>query len=146
LPVTTTEFTVGLPRASLWSLLNDFERLGGCVPGCEEVKVLGPDDSQWKLKLAVGIVSRRIDARARVLERVEPSTMVIRIDSLDGELSGSWKLSLSEIDHHSTRVALSADITARGAFEWVVNQIIRTQLSKMTNQFAACISELAAQS
>jgi uncharacterized protein len=143
LPVTTTEFTVELPRAKMWEILNDPSRLGKCVPGCEEVQVLGPEDSRWKVKLNVGIISRRMEARAKVVERVEPSRMVIKIESVEGDITGSWKLDLSELHPGATKVNFVADMTARGSFEWVVNQMIKTQLSKMVSQFVACISKTA---
>ncbi|MDA4124652.1 MAG: SRPBCC domain-containing protein [Thaumarchaeota archaeon] len=141
MPTTNTEFSLGLPRDKLWEMLNDLKSLGKCIPGCEAVDVLGPDDSRWKMKLSVGIVSRRIEARAHVAERVKPESLVINLQSIDGDLTGVWKLQLSEENPTSTKVKLTAEITARGAFEWAVNQIIKSQMSKMVSQFVDCISK-----
>jgi carbon monoxide dehydrogenase subunit G len=141
MPVTTTEFSIRLGRDKLWELLNDLKSLGKCIPGCEAVEVLGPDDSKWKMKLNVGIVSRRIEAKAHVAERVKPETLTLNIQSTDGDLTGVWKLKLTEENPSLTNVSLTADITARGAFEWAINQIIKSQMSKMVSQFVDCISK-----
>lgn len=141
MPVTTTEFSLGLTRDKLWDLLNDHKSVGKCIPGCESVDVLGPDDSRWRMKLSVGIVSRRIEAKAHVAEKVKPESLVLNIQSIDGDLTAVWKLQLREESPTSTKVKLTADITARGAFEWAVNQIIKSQMSKMVSQFVACISK-----
>ena len=143
MPHTTAEFTIPLSRAKLWLLLNDLERLGKCVPGCEEVQVLSPVDSKWRVKINVGIISRKIQARAHIVERSEPDRILLKIDSGDGDITGAWRLNLSEEAPESTKVTLSADMRARGSFEWIVNQIINTQLSKMVLQFADCVGKSA---
>jgi uncharacterized protein len=143
MPVTTTELAVGLGRQKLWTLLNDPQALGGCVPGCEEVQVLGPDDSRWKVKLSVGIITRRIEARAHVTERNEPEKISLKLESLDGDITGAWSIVLTEVTPTLTKIRLTADMTARGAFEWVVNQVIQTQMGKLAKQFGERISAKA---
>lgn len=142
MPVTKTEFTVAIPRKRLWLLLNDFKTLGKCVPGCEEVQVVSPEESKWKLKLSVGIISRRIEAKAQITERFGEERILLKIDSVGGDISGTWRLELAEQTPESTKVTLVADMTARGSFEWVMNQIIKTQLGKMVAQFADRISKV----
>lgn len=141
MPVNTTEFIVLLPRRVLWNLLNDFNALGKCVPGCEEVQVLSAQESRWKLKLSVGIVSKRIEARAQITERSNEERLVLKIDSIDGDISGTWQLNFAEETPSSTKVRLTTDMTARGSFEWVMNQIIKTQMAKMISQFVECVSK-----
>jgi carbon monoxide dehydrogenase subunit G len=87
-------------------------------------------------------VSRRIVARAHVAERVKPENLLLNIQSIDGDLTGVWKLALAENGPNSTKIKLTADLNAKGAFEWAVNQIIKSQMSKMILQFADCISKL----
>jgi len=141
MPTTSTEFSLGLSRDKLWEMLNDLKSLGKCIPGCEEVEVLGPDDSKWRMKLSIGIVSRRIEAKAHVAERVKPENLVINLQSVDGDLVGVWKLQLIEENQTLTKVKLTADITAKGSFEWAVNQIIKSQMNKMVSQFVDCVSK-----
>jgi carbon monoxide dehydrogenase subunit G len=140
MPITTTEFSVKLPQGKLWVLLNNLDALGKCVPGCEQVEVLGPDDSRWKVKLSVGIISRRIDAKVHVTERAEPERISLKLESVEGDITGAWLVQMSEEGQDSTRVKLVADLNARGSFEWIINQIIKTQMGKLVSQFAECIS------
>ena len=140
MPVTTTEFIVKLKREKLWSVLNDLNTIGKCVPGCEEVQVLSPEYSRWKVKVTLGIVTRRIDARVYIIERSEPHAISIKIESVDANIVGRWRLDLSDQGEEGTRVTLTADLVARGGFEWVINQIMKTQLNKLVMRFADCIS------
>lgn len=142
-PVTTTEFIVPVARRKLWNLLNDLKAVGNCVTGCESVEILSPQNSKWRLKVSAGIISKRIDANAEIIERVEPERMVVKIESSDRDITGTWKLELIEQAADNTKVVFTADMNARGSFEWLVNQIIKNQFSKMANQFAACITEKA---
>ena len=144
MPQTTTDFTIGIPRPKLWSIFSDLKTLGGCVPGCEDVQIVGPDDSRWKVKLSVGIITKRIDAKAHIAERVEPEKLVVKIESVDGDITGLWNLQLQEEGSGATKVRLIADMRATGSFEWVINQVIKSQIDKMTRQFADCITKKSA--
>ena len=117
--------------------------VGKCIPGCESVEVVNSEVSKWKVKVSAGIISKRIEVRAETVERVAPERMVLKIESTEGDITGSWKIELHEHVPHITKIVLVADITARGSFELFVNQIIKNQFSKMASQFAACISEKA---
>jgi uncharacterized protein len=121
--------------------MNDPKKLGECVPGCEEVTVLSESDSRWKMKMSIGVISRRIDAKARVTRRVEPSNLDIVLESSDGDLKGKFLIALKAAGDQSTAVNFVADMDAKGSFQWVVNQVIKSQLDGFVEKFNDCISK-----
>jgi uncharacterized protein len=139
--IVTKEFQLPGDQKSVWAIMNDPKKLGECVPGCEEVTVLTDNDSRWKMKMSIGVISRRIDAKARVTRRVEPSNMDISLESSDGDLKGKFLITLNSVGDRSTAVNFVADIEARGSFQWVVNQVIKSQLDGFIEKFNECISK-----
>jgi uncharacterized protein len=137
----TRDFVVQGVRENLWKLLNDPNELGKCVPGCEEVSISGPDESRWKVKMSIGVISRRIIAKIKVTQRDEPSKLKLQIQSVEGDLSGEWTVELLPKPDSTTEVKFSASMKATGAFQWILNQIIKSEMDKMIRQFADCISK-----
>jgi uncharacterized protein len=136
----TREFQIRGSQQAVWDMMNDPKKLGECVPGCEEVIVLGDNESRWKMKMNIGVISRRIDAKARVTRRVEPENLDISLESSDGDLKGRFTINLKSAGPDVTSIAFTADMDARGSFQWVVNQVIKSQLDGFIDKFNQCIS------
>ena len=128
----------------MWQKLTDPVALGHCIPGCESVTVIDDLTSKWVVKITVGVISRKIDAKARILERNdELKTMVIRFDSKEGDFVGKFKVRVEEImgEKKSSKIILDSEMDARGSFQWIINQVIKSQLDKFSYEFIKCISE-----
>lgn len=114
------------------------------MPGCESVTVIDDLTSKWVVKVTVGVISRKIDAKARILEKNdELKTMVIRFDSKEGDFVGKFKVRVEEImgEKKSSKIILDSEMDARGSFQWIINQVIKSQLDKFSYEFIKCISE-----
>lgn len=92
------------------------------------------------MKFAVGVVSRRIEAIARVVEKEPMNLLSIKLDSIENDFKATLTLGL-ENGSESTRVKFSANIEARGPFQMIVNQMIKGQLDKLIVEFAANVSK-----
>jgi len=138
---TTSKFQVNADQISIWNLMNDPVELGKCIPGCEEVIVINETDSRWKMKINVGVISRKIDAKAKVTHRVQPSDLEINLEGVDGDLSGQFIVTLASANPNVTSINFTANINARGPFQWIVNQVIRSQLDSFVDNFSHCISK-----
>jgi len=125
----------------VWDLLNDPEQLSECVPGCEEASALGADDEwKWKMKFNVGVISRHIEAIARVVEKEPTRKLAIKLDSVTGDFKAQLRLEFAEETPNSTRVKFAANVDARGPFQIVVNQMIKGQMDKLVGEFATNVS------
>lgn len=128
------------PLETVWNLLNDPSELGKSVPGCEEVTVLSENEWKWKVKFNVGVISRRMEAIARVIERDPPRRLSIKLDSVEGDFRANLTLGL-ETAPPDTRVKFSANVDARGPFQMIINQMIKGQLDKLILEFVANVSK-----
>ncbi len=140
MPLVEREFEVKAPLRDVWELLNNPVELGKCISGCEEVIVVNATEWKWKVKFAVGVVSRRIDARIRLIQKEEPNKISLKMESVDGDLTAQLGIELSNGSGSSSHVKFSANVDARGPFQWIVNQIIKSQLDKLVGEFAQCVS------
>ncbi len=140
MPLVEREFELNAPLNGVWNLLNDPMELGKCVPGCEEVSVVSATEWKWKVKFVVGVISRRIDARARVVQKEPPNKLVIKMESVDGDLKAQLGIELASKSVQTTQLRFSANVDARGPFQWVVNQILKSQLDNLVSEFAKCVT------
>ena len=92
------------------------------------------------MKFTVGVVSRRMEAIARVVEREPMNRLSIKLDSIENDFKAMLALGLKN-ESGSTRVKFSANIEARGPFQMIVNQMIKGQLDKLIVEFAANVSK-----
>lgn len=139
MPLVEREFDVNASAKDVWELLNNPQELGKCVPGCGEVIVLSPTDWKWNVKLAFGVISRRVEARAHLIQIEPASKMALKVESMDGELSAQVGIEVHE-KGASSRIKFSANVDARGSFQWVVNQIVKSQLDRLISEFAQNVS------
>jgi len=91
------------------------------------------------VKFNVGVVSRRIEAIARVIEKDPPKRLSIKLDSIENDFRANLTLGL-ESAPPATRVKFSANVDARGPFQIIVNQMIKGQLDKLIVEFAGNVS------
>ncbi len=61
MPTISKSFVLSKPIGTTWLFLNNFESVGRCLPGCQEVRVLSETKSYWKIKVNAGIVSRILE-------------------------------------------------------------------------------------
>ncbi|HZW56509.1 MAG TPA: SRPBCC domain-containing protein [Nitrososphaerales archaeon] len=137
------ELVVTQSADELWKRLNDPVLLGKCIPGCESVSVIDQDTSRWIVKMSVGVISRKIDAKAKVVEKNEgEKTLVVKFNSADGDFTGTFKIRVRDDAGKlgSSTLNLDTEIEARGSFQWIVNQVIKSQLDKFSSEFTRCIS------
>ena len=55
----TGDILVNAPRDKVWAALNEPAILMRCIPGCEHIEVLGPDEKQVRVLVRVGPVRAR---------------------------------------------------------------------------------------
>ena len=138
------ELVVTQPAEELWRRLNDPVLLGKCIPGCESVSVIDQDTSRWIVKMSVGVISRKIDAKAKIVERDHAQrALVVKFNSADGDFTGIFRIRVrggDEVGAASCILDLDTEIEARGSFQWIVNQVIKSQLDKFSAEFTRCIS------
>ncbi len=74
------EYALLVQQAELWRLLNDPDVLAKIIPGCNTVRMVGPDRYEMGLKLQVGSVSGEYMGSVAIFEKQEPLHYVLNIE------------------------------------------------------------------
>ncbi len=136
----TKTITLSKPIDEIWTFLNDAEKVGRCLPGCQEVRSIDAIKSFWKIKVSAGIVSRVLETEVLKTADEQEKKINFRIRTKSGDLEGELQVLLAEGDGSSTVLNLDFDVRAVGAFSWFINQMVGKQSDKMADQFVACVN------
>ena len=60
--------TISAPLVKVWDALNDPEILRQCIPGCEEVEQVAPDELHARVLLKMGPVRARFAGKVKMTD------------------------------------------------------------------------------
>ena len=116
---------INAPREKVFSLLTDPAFLAKTLPDAEEVKVLGPDCLEAKVKLRVAVVSSTMKMKLKVGDKVPPEKATL---TAEGSGSGS-SLKIASVfnlsDGGATTMSWSADAEITGVMAGIGSTLLR---------------------
>ncbi|MFM9105931.1 MAG: CoxG family protein, partial [Chloroflexota bacterium] len=62
------------PRDRVWTFMLDPEVLRQCLPGCEKLDEIGPDEYEATMKIGIGAIRGTYQGRVKISDKVEPSS------------------------------------------------------------------------
>lgn len=138
------EFEVPAPRAEVWDLMLNVERVVPCVPGAELTEIV--DDSTWKGKMAVKLGPIRLTFAGEVhLEETDEAAGRVAMRAKGQETRGKGNaqasvLSVLEPTAGGTRVSITTDLKLSGPVAQYGRGMIQDVSSKMVDAFATCLA------
>jgi uncharacterized protein len=96
----TGEHTFAAPRERVWEFLLDPEVLKQCLPGCEKLDVIGPDEYAATMKIGIAMIKGTFTGRVKISDKQEPERykMLVEGSGPQGQVSGEGTLELIEQD------------------------------------------------
>src|SRR5918992_1800935 len=122
----TGEHTFAAPRQQVWDLLLDPETLRSCLPGCERLEAVGPDEYEATMKIGVAAIRGTYQGRVKISDKEEPASyrMLVEGKGGAGQVSGEGRLELIE-EGGQTRVRYSGTATVRGTLARVGARVMQ---------------------
>jgi len=71
------KYTFKAPREKVWQVLLDPKILAQCMPGCEELKEIGPDQYEANVKVGIAAVKGTYKAKISIKDKQPPSHYVL---------------------------------------------------------------------
>ena len=134
------EFRVGEPLATVWEFFEQPEAVAKCVPGVENVSVLGPDNVNVRATQKLGPMTATFEAKITVTERV--TNELIRFSAVGKSVKGAIgnvrtqnEVRLQPADA-GTVVTVDGDVILAGALGSVGQKVVAKQAQKVTAEFA----------
>lgn len=139
------EFEVAKPTASVWSFFEQPEQVAGCVPGIEEVSVVGPDDIEARLTQSVGPMTATFAGSVQITERVAEKRMSFTatgksVRGASGNVRATVEVSLEQLDER-TLVAVDAEVILAGPLGSVGQKVVAKQAGKVTAAFSRNLAQ-----
>lgn len=127
----------------VWELIWDVPRIGACVPGCQDARVVEPGQRYAAvIEQRVGQFRARFDLAITVLESEEPSRVVISAQGKD-KATGSYAsaeltVGLERADG-TTSLELTADVKILGKLGSLGQSMITRKTEEVVRDFAQSI-------
>ncbi len=141
------DHTFDAPREDIWTFLLDPETLRQCLPGCERLEEIGPDEYEATMKIGVAAIRGTYQGRVKISDKQEPSSYRMSVEGKGGagQVSGEGTLNLID-EGDKTRVEYSGTANVRGTLARVGGRVMRPAAKMVVNQFFNCLGEKASQS
>lgn len=140
----TGEHTFAAPRERVWSFLLDPRTLQACLPGCEQLDEIGPDEYQATMKIGIAAIRGTYQGRVKISDRVEGEsyTMLVEGKGPAGNISGEGRLRLVEADG-GTRVEYQGVANVRGTLARIGSRVMQPAAKMIVGQFFGCLETKA---
>jgi uncharacterized protein len=139
----TATYTFDAPPQAVWDLLMDTRAIAGCLPGCRELKEIGPDRYQADLNVAVAAVTGNYSATVELADKVPPTSYRLIVDGTGrtGFVKGEARMALSSAGENKTTVAVDATADVGGAIARVGQRLIEGVGRMTMDRFFACLQK-----
>lgn len=131
--------TIAAPRADVWQALNDPATLRRCLPGCESVERLTPEEFRIVITAAIGPLRPRFNGTLRMTEAAPPASCVMVFEGQGGAMGfgkGTATVSLRE-DGGATELSYAARAQVGGKLAQVGSRLIDGVARKISDDFFA---------
>ncbi|MEE8074552.1 MAG: carbon monoxide dehydrogenase subunit G [Candidatus Binatia bacterium] len=128
--------TFKAPRERVWEVLLDPKILAQCMPGCEDLKEIGPDQYEATVKIGIAAVKGTYKAKISIKEKQPPSHYVLSGQGSGGPgfMQGDVAIDLEE-KGGETVVNYNTDAKVGGLIAGVGQRMIGGVSKMMVDQF-----------
>lgn len=130
------KYTFKAPREKVWQVLLDPKILAQCMPGCEELKEIGPDQYEANVKVGVAAVKGTYKAKISIKDKQPPSHYVLSGQGSGGPgfMQGDMAIDLEQ-EGGETLLKYSTDAKVGGLIAGVGQRMIGGIAKMMIDQF-----------
>ena len=135
----TGEQIIPVPQETTWNGLNDTAVLKDCIPGCETIEQVSPNEYQLTMTARVGPVSAKFKGRMTLTDIAPPHAYTLTFEGqggVAGFAKGEARVELAPVEG-GTRLGYSAKAMIGGKLAQVGARLIDGVAKKMAEQFFA---------
>ncbi len=131
------EQLVPAPQQATWDALNDPQVLKACVPGCESIEPIGPDQYQVLMVARVGPVSAKFKGKLTLSDIRPPQSYAIAFEGQGGTAGfakGGAQVRLSP-EGSSTRLSYDVQANVGGKLAQIGSRLVDAAAKKVADDF-----------
>jgi carbon monoxide dehydrogenase subunit G len=126
-------YTLSAPPDRVYNLLQDPAVLARCIPGCESLEKIGPDEYDMKMKMVLAAVSGSFAGKVKLTDHNQPTSFRLNVEGSGkiGWVKGGGVLTLSE----ATTVHYGGEVQIGGTIAAVGQRLIDTTAKMLIKRF-----------
>jgi uncharacterized protein len=124
-------------REVVWQALNDPLILKACLPGCESVERVSPEEFQVVIKTSIGPLRARFEGSLKITEALPPESCVMHFEGQGGAVGFGKGTSIVNLRETAEGTELSYEAKAQigGKLAQVGSRLIDSVAKKMADDF-----------
>jgi carbon monoxide dehydrogenase subunit G len=129
-------YTFNAPREKVWQTLLDPKIMAQCMPGCESMTEVAPDQYEATMKVGIASVKGTYKGKVAVKEKQEPSHYVLSGEGSGGPgfMRGDVAIDLAE-NNGQTVLKYTTDAQVGGIIASIGQRMINGVAKMMMEQF-----------
>lgn len=129
-------YTFKAPRQRVWDVLLDPSIMAQCMPGCEGLKEVGPDQYEATMKVGIASVKGNYKGKVSIKEKRAPSHYVLSGEGsgAPGFMQGDVTIDLEE-KNGETLLKYSTDAKVGGLIAGIGQRMLGGIAKMMVDQF-----------
>ena len=138
-------YTFQAPREKVWAALLDPKIIAQCVPGCDGLKEVGPDQYEATMKVGIASVQGAYKGKIRIKDKRAPEHYVLRGEGAGGPgfMQGDVVIDLEE-ENGKTILKYSAEPKIGGLIAGLGQRMVGGVAKMMVEQFFKKVESLIA--
>ncbi|MBI2360422.1 MAG: carbon monoxide dehydrogenase subunit G [Deltaproteobacteria bacterium] len=129
-------YTFNAPRVKVWEILLDPKTIAQCMPGCEGLAPIGPDEYEATMKIGIAAVKGTYKGKVAIKDKQPPTHYVLSGEGSGGPgfMQGDMAVDLEEKDG-LTLLRYSVDAKVGGLIAGVGQRMFGGVAKMMADQF-----------
>lgn len=131
------DYTLSASPQEVYQAMLDPEVLKACLPGCESLTEVGPDEYEAVMTIGIGMIKGRYGGHVKISDKNEPDsfTMLVEGKGPQGQIGGEGKITLSPTKSGGTHLAWEGDANVRGVLARIGGRVIQPAAKTIVNKF-----------
>lgn len=126
MPAVTHSRQASVSIDELWAHVHDLSNWAADIPGYVAHTEIDPDESIWTVKGDLGALSKQVDFRVKVTERVAPSRVTFSLEGTTENVSGQGSFEARPIGAPARPLAVAAPpVPVVGGWRAALQRIVR---------------------
>ena len=138
--------TIAATAQQVWQALNDPEILRRCIPGCEEVQQISPEEMQARVLLRMGPVRARFAGKVKMTDVKPLQGYTLNFEGSGGSAGfarGSSAITLTTVGN-ATQLDYTAQATVAGKLGQIGGRLIDASSKQLADKFFAQLQAVLA--
>lgn len=125
------------PREKVWQVLLDPQIMAQCLPGCESMMEVGPDQYEANVKVGIAAVKGSYKAKVKIAEKQAPRHYVLSGEGSGGPgfMQGDLVIDLEENGSGGTTIKYATDAKVGGLIAGVGQRMLGGIGKMLVDQF-----------